>query len=125
MTKILLVEDNHGFRELFKECLKEYIQDSSIKVTVVEAQNPIEGLQICTKHDYDFDFIVCDFFLPIQNGLDFLEIVKTHGKRIKCLLISAEQSSRLKISPYIDKFFLKSDMESLVKYLEEKIHSGY
>ncbi len=121
MTNILLVEDNLGFRDLFKEFLKE----SSMQVKLIEANNPIEGLQLLTKYKYNFDFIICDFFLPIQNGNDFLEIVKSHNKTIKCLLISAEESSYSKKSPNIDKFFTKSDMVSLIKFLESNTFSSF
>jgi len=111
---ILLVEDNSGFRELFKEFLKE----SSLQVKLIEAINPIEGLQILEKQKYNFDFIICDYFLPIQNGNDFLEIVKGHNRSIKCILISAEEISHSKHLPNVDKFFTKSDIDSLITYLE-------
>jgi CheY-like chemotaxis protein len=51
MTNILLVEDNIGFRELFREHLKE----RSLNVKLIEANDPIEGLQLLTKYKYNFD----------------------------------------------------------------------
>ena len=114
MQNILLVEDNVGFRNLFKELLTE----SSLKYHLVEANNPLEGLDILRKYKYKFDYIICDFFLPIQNGNDFLEIVKSHNKDIICLLISSDESLRSKKSPNIDYFFDKSDVMAILKFLE-------
>ena len=109
-----MVEDNVGFRNLFKELLSE----SSLKFRLLEANNPMEGLELLKKHKYNFDYIICDFFLPIQNGNDFLEIVKSHNKNIICLLISSDESLRSKKSPNIDYFFDKSDVMSILKFLE-------
>jgi len=72
MINILLIDDNLGFRHLLKELLKE----STLSLNIVEADNPIEGLSQFHKYERKFDFIISDFFLPIQNGNDFLEIVK-------------------------------------------------
>ncbi|NOT79775.1 MAG: response regulator [Bacteriovoracaceae bacterium] len=121
MTNILLVEDNLGFREL----IREHLVESNLKVRLIEANNPIEGLQLLTKHKYNFEFIICDFFLPIQNGTDFLDIAKSHNKSIKCLLISADEYLKNKSSPNIDKFFVKSDVESLIKYLQSNCLTAF
>lgn len=121
MTNILLVEDNLGFREL----IREHLVDSNLKVRLIEANNPIEGLQLLMKHKYNFEFIICDFFLPIQNGIDFLDIAKSHNKSIKCLLISADEYLKNKNSPNIDKFFVKSDVESLIKYLQSSCLTAF
>ena len=114
MINILLVDDNLSFRHLFRELLSE----SSLKFKLVEANNPIEGLEQFKNYKYSFDFIICDFFLPIQNGNDFLEVVKSHEKNIICLLISADESLNSKKFKNIDYFFAKSDSSNLVKYLE-------
>jgi two-component SAPR family response regulator len=114
MINILIVEDNVGFRHL----LRDLLQESNLKFNLVEVDNPIEGLTQFTKYKYNFDFIISDFFLPIQNGNDFLELVKSHKKNIRCLLISADDSLQSKNYPYVDHFFSKSDVASLVRYLE-------
>lgn len=114
MIKILIVEDNPGFRHL----LKEFLQESSLSFKLVEANNPIEGLDLFNKNDYNFDFVISDFFLPIQNGNDFLEVVKSHNKSIRCLLISADDNLVSKDYPYVDHFFPKSKANAIVKYLE-------
>jgi CheY-like chemotaxis protein len=117
MINILLVEDNIGFRHL----LKEMFNESSLMINLVEANNPLEGLDQMTKYKYNFDFVICDFFLPIQNGNDFLELIKTHNKSIVCILISADESLMSKNFPHFDHFFAKTDAWALVKYL--KTHS--
>lgn len=114
MLNILLVEDNAGFRNL----LKELFNESILKFRLFEANDPIEGLQLLKNQNYNFDYIICDFFLPIQNGNDFLEIVKSHNKNIICLLVSSDVSLRSKKAPGIDYFFDKHDVTSILKFLE-------
>lgn len=117
MINILIVDDNSGIREVLKDLLKE----SSLRFNVVEAENPIDALNLFKKHNYDFDYIICDFFLPIQNGTDFLEVVKSHKKNIKCFLMSSDDSLEERSFNHVDCFFDKSDLGKIVKKLE--LHS--
>lgn len=119
MINILFVDDNLGFIHLFKELLVE----SSIRFNLVEASNPLEGLEQFIKYNYNFHYIICDFFLPIQNGTDFLDIVKSHNSTIVCLLISADESLRKKVSPSVDCFFSKSETTAVVKYLKNNAYN--
>jgi len=114
MINILLIEDNLGFRELLKELFRE----RSIKVNLIEAENPIEGLKKFSKYEHDFDFIICDYFLPVQNGNDFLEIVKSHKPNITCILMSAEEGLKKKQLPYVDHFFFKEQISDLISYIQ-------
>ncbi len=114
MINILLVEDNQGFRELLKELFKE----RSIKANVVDAENPIEALKNFSKYEQDFDYIICDYFLPVQNGNDFLEIVKSHKPGVTCILMSADESLKKKQLPYVDIFFFKEQINELIKYIQ-------
>ena len=53
MLKILLIDDNSGFRDLVKETLLE----SRLKFTLVEGVDPIDGLKQITKHQFHFDYL--------------------------------------------------------------------
>lgn len=117
MINILFVEDNPGFRHLFKEMLNE----SSLEFNLVEAINPLQGLELYIKNNCNFDYVICDFFLPIQNGDDFLEVVKSHNKSVICVLISADESVENKKFPHVDKFFAKSDAHLLIQFLSRRV----
>lgn len=114
MINILLIDDNLGFIEVFKEMLLE----SSMQFNLVEASNPIEGLEKLARHNYNFHFIICDFFLPIQNGTDLLDIVKAHNKAIICLLISGDEVQKAKHAPCVDGFFSKFDTHEVIEFLK-------
>lgn len=114
MINILIVDDNSGIREL----LKEHLRESSLRFNIVEAENPLEALNLFKKFNYDFDYIICDFFLPIQNGTDFLEVVKSHKKNITCFLMSSDDSLEERRFSHVDCFFVKSDIIKIVKKLE-------
>lgn len=118
MINILMIDDNTAYIYYFRELLKE----SSLKFNLVEASNPLEGLEKFNKFLYLFDYIICDYYLPIQNGQDFLEIVKSHNVNILCLLISADDSLRPKSLRFIDNFFGKTNSEKIVEYLENNYH---
>lgn len=120
MVNILLLEDNEGFRHLLKELLKE----SQVPFNLVEVDNPLDGLNQFKKNNYNFDYIISDYFLPIQNGTDFLEVVKSHNQKIRCFLISADESLRNKNIPHVDQFFIKSEVTSLVKLLKTHAFIG-
>jgi len=114
MINILLIEDNVGYRELFKA----HLGDTSLKYNLVEVDNPIDGLEKLCNYRGNFQIVICDFFLPIQNGSDLLEIVQSHNKKTICLLISADPSFATKKLPYVDHFFPKTETLALVNFLK-------
>ena len=114
MLNILMIDDNAGFRELLREMLKE----SKIVFNLVEAKDPIEALEKFKKYNHNFDFVLCDFFLPIQNGNEFLEIVKSYNKNINCFLMSGEDAIDKGTFTCVDRFFLKTKLEDMIKQIE-------
>jgi CheY-like chemotaxis protein len=87
MLNILIIDDNAGFRHLLREMLSE----TKLHFNLAEASDPIEALEEFKKYNYNFDYVLCDFFLPIQNGNDFLEMVKSYNKNITCYLMSGDE----------------------------------
>jgi CheY-like chemotaxis protein len=114
MLNILIIDDNSGFIELLRELLGE----TKIVFNLVEANNPIEALEKFKKFNHNFDFILCDYYLPIQNGNDFLEIVKSHNKNITCFLMSADDGLDLRNFSFVDHFFTKENPEKIIKQLQ-------
>ena len=121
MINILLIEDNIGYRELFRDLLSE----TSLKFNLIEADNPIQGLEKINSYHNDFQIVICDFFLPIQNGSDFIEVVHSHSKKIIFLLISADPSFANKKLPHVDYFFPKADTKSLINFLKTFDYFSY
>lgn len=114
MINILIIDDNADFRELLRDLLRE----KNLTFNLVEANDPIEALEMFNKHNRNFDFVLCDFFLPIQNGHEFLEIVKSYNKNITCFLMSADDTIDKQKFTYVDRFFIKSSAEDIIKHIE-------
>lgn len=113
MKTILIVDDNAEFRGILKDLFKE----GTSNYKFIESSNPIEALD--TFHNKEIDIVLCDFFLPVQNGNDFLEIVKKNRPAIKCLLVSGDSQVRERRYAYVDSTFSKLDLNELIIYLNK------
>lgn len=113
MKTILIVDDNKDFCSVFKELY------SGKKYKIIEAHNPLSALEHFNKNNFEIDIVVCDFYLPIQNGNDFLEIVKKKSPNVKCLLISADDDIKERKFPYVDNTFSKFDLDEIKNYLDQ------
>lgn len=70
MNKVLIVEDNTGFRQTLCTALNEKIHD----ITLYEAINGLEAVQ---KFDnLSPDIVLMDIALPLMNGLEAIKILK-------------------------------------------------
>lgn len=113
MDDILLIDDDIEFTKLFKVlCAK-----NGIKKKVHVAKNPIEALDLFKKNQKKIQVVICDFYLPIQNGTDILEIFKLNHPYVNCCLISANESIIDKKFPNIDHYFVKNDITKCIDYL--------
>jgi YesN/AraC family two-component response regulator len=66
----------------------------------------------------NIDIVVCDFFMPVQNGNDFLEIVKKNKPSTKCLLVSGDVQIKNRKFAYVDSIFSKLDLNELIVYVK-------
>ena len=83
MFKILLVEDNLPFRQLFKENL--YYQFPSI--TVEEAGNGTEAMRSIEISCPDLIFM--DIRLPGENGLEVARKIKNQCAGVKIIILTS------------------------------------
>jgi len=73
----LVIADDHA---IFREGLKQLLEDAGDIQVVAEARNGIEATQVGLKTDYDV--MLLDISLPDRNGIDVLKMVReTHKKR--------------------------------------------
>jgi DNA-binding NarL/FixJ family response regulator len=70
MNKVLIVEDNRGFRQTLCTALNEKIPD----ITLYEAINGLEAIQ--KFDDLSPDVVLMDIALPVMNGLEAIKILK-------------------------------------------------
>ncbi len=94
---LLLVEDDKITRNVYKQLLGQII------ARVVTAGDGEEGYHAFLEHHPDI--ILTDIKMPVMNGLDMINKIRTHSKQVRIVIMSAYGDSR---------FFLKA-IESGVK----------
>ena len=82
--RILVVEDYSPLRKAMVESLE------TAGYAVDAAADGEEGLWYAQNHDYDT--IVLDIMLPKMNGLKVLEAIRSEGKGVPMIIISARDS---------------------------------
>ncbi len=66
---ILLIDDNEDSRKIIRENLE------SLSVSVIEAKNGFEGLELLTKRQ-DFDLLIIDYHMPYMNGIEVIQTIR-------------------------------------------------
>lgn len=116
MKKILLVDDNESFKVLIKTLFEtNHCQNYQF----IEADNPIDALDKFYKYGINIEIVLCDFFLPVQNGNELLEIIKQQSPTTKCLLISGDDHIKNKKFKFVDETFSKLSLNELISYVKK------
>ncbi len=80
MTQILIIDDNHIFREMLKRLLEKE------GYTIVEAECGISGLkqfqQSCP------DLVICDIIMPDKEGLETIQELQEINSKIPIIAVS-------------------------------------
>jgi two-component system cell cycle response regulator len=90
MERILIVEDDRFFREMFSHLLR------SEGYEVDTATSPEEALDLL--HESRYEIIVSDLVMPGMNGLDLLSHVKQHDPDIDVILVTGHADVETAIS---------------------------
>jgi CheY-like chemotaxis protein len=114
MGDILLIDDNEDFRELFKISLLH----AGVKRSVLEADDPLQGLEVFNKNRHKIQVVICDFYMPVQNGNDVLEMIKSYEPSIFTCLLTGDDSVARKTYPNVDKCFLKDNLSECITYIK-------
>ncbi|WP_016955708.1 response regulator [Catenovulum agarivorans] len=118
--KILVVEDNHIYRDMIKKIL------SSAGYYVVEAANGMEAIKESNK--LKFDLILMDLFMPELDGLNATkQFRKRMGKKdLPILALTGNKNKDLVVkwvSSGINGYIMKpSSKEKIIQAVEEAIH---
>ncbi len=121
---ILVVEDNIEFRHFMKDAL-------SADYTIITACDGQEGIQKTLRDNPDI--IISDVMMPVMNGLEMCERLKTdiNTSHIPIILLTARSSDEAKVKgykvgadSYITKPFsmdvLTTRIEQLLQQLEQR-----
>lgn len=88
MPKILLVDDNPDTRFLNARILKQ------LGCTIIQCPSPVEALKMLETATA-FDIIFSDLNMPIMNGIEFLDRLKTTHPEIPVILTSVSSNAEL------------------------------
>ncbi|MCC6464478.1 MAG: response regulator [Planctomycetes bacterium] len=72
MTRVLVIDDSGTMRKIQKNVL------TTLGVTeVVEAENGQEAILRMKEHQFDFKLVLCDWNMPIMDGITFLQKIRS------------------------------------------------
>ena len=84
MKKILIIDDS----ALMRRVLSDIIQ-SDTRFTVGDvASNGLEGFDLITRDQANYDAVILDINMPKMNGIEFLETLEKHHIRTKVIVVS-------------------------------------
>lgn len=114
LLQVLIVEDD----ELMRNSLVDTFESKGHNVKVLTAANPVEALEQFHLYKDTLTHVVVDYFMPIDNGIEFCKVVKDNRPNVEVILFTGnheiEKSGELS---YVDKLFLKPNGRELVSYI--------
>jgi DNA-binding NtrC family response regulator len=112
---ILILEDDVNILELIQEKIKSVYP----AIKIFKATDPISALSIYEQNKLKINYIVCDYLLPIQNGKDFIDIVKTYSPSIKVCVFTGDGALLKKDIKKADELFYKHDgIDQLMNFIK-------
>jgi DNA-binding NtrC family response regulator len=123
MTKILIIDDEQGIRDLLDTLLRRKGYD------VVVAENGREGLKVFRRERPDV--VVLDLKMPVMDGLTVLQEIRTLDPTKPVIILTgagtpeAEQQARaLGVTEFVEKeFSLHRLGDSLKRLLNDPVPS--
>lgn len=81
---VIMIDDDHECLELSKLCLNR----RETEFEIVTFSDPVEALQEIRRTH--FDAIVCDFQMPVINGLQLLKTIRSEGVHIPFIMLTGQ-----------------------------------
>ncbi|MDA3940007.1 MAG: response regulator [Spirochaetia bacterium] len=113
---ILVVEDEEEIRKLIVKMLNSNGYD------VIESSNPGEAILLSENKEMSFDLLITDVFMPLMNGKQLSERLKTMGKQFYTVFISGYEEKKVQNlgintnnNEYLSKPFQWLDLLSIVR----------
>jgi two-component system cell cycle sensor histidine kinase/response regulator CckA len=88
---LLFIEDEDAIREL----IVERLQDEGFEGMIFEAADPIKGLDLYHTNIDQIGFVICDYYLPIQNGNDLCKMIKDNSPEVKIICLTGDTTVTL------------------------------
>lgn len=118
-NRILVVEDDLGFREGLVDCLEDEDYE------VVAASNVEEALTVAQSHS--FSLLITDVRMPGPDGVDGFALLKKVQPELRCIIISGysnKDASSKAISIEVEEWLAKPfETRHLLRAVERVLHS--
>ncbi|MCR5106706.1 MAG: response regulator [Lachnospiraceae bacterium] len=121
--RILIAEDEIRIREGIRKLLSKL---GSEYVIVGEANDGLEGLEICLREEPDL--IITDVQMPNMNGLEMLEALYAKGSAVKAIVLSAysefeyaRSAMKLGVTEYLLKPVNLADFSKALENIKRQI----
>ncbi len=117
LKKVLVIDDSALIHQMYKMVLMRY------KCEIIDALNGRDGLEKLEKNP-DANLILLDINMPIMNGIEFIQKVKTleKYKNIPIVMVSTEGKEEdtmrglaLGAKGYVKKPFQPSDLHAIIE----------
>jgi two-component system chemotaxis response regulator CheY len=128
LNKVLIVDDSQLIHSMYRLVLNRY-KDCKI----VDAMNGLEALDVLSREN-DFSLVLLDINMPVMNGLQFMEKIKTEKlyRHIPIIVISTEgkeedtlRALQLGASGYVVKPFKSHMLYELIEKICAKKQSVF
>jgi two-component system chemotaxis response regulator CheY len=128
LNKVLIVDDSQLIHSMYRLVLNRY-KDCKI----VDAMNGLEALDILSREN-DFSLVLLDINMPVMNGLQFMEKIKTEKlyRNIPIIVISTEgkeedtlRALKLGAAGYVVKPFKSQMLYDLIDKICARKHSAF
>lgn len=95
--KILVVDDNANNRLILKLMLEDFQEsDENLKLTLSEAADGQEAIDMCAKEHFDIVFM--DIMMPNVDGIEATKVIKKSDSSIMIIAVSAvDDADRMKL----------------------------
>ena len=111
---ILVVDDDEATRDGMKELLEAKSEHCRIHTD----NDPLEAISLFHKYKDSLTHVVVDYFMPIDNGIEFCKVVKDNNSKIQVILFSGNKDLEEKVSKdVVDKFFVKPNGREVVEFI--------
>jgi len=122
MARVLIVDDDKGFRSILSEYLGSQGYECSLAANAEQAKE-----RLCEHH---YDMVLSDLHMPGASGLDLLRYVSSSHPLTRFILMTGACDRRIRTECLImgaceclDKPFRLAELhESMTRALESKVH---
>lgn len=89
--KVMIVDDSKSMRMIVKRTLKQAGYDD------MEFEEADDGSVALEKiDDYGPHLVLCDWNMPIMNGIDFLKAIRAAGNNVKFGFVTTESTAEMR-----------------------------